>query len=56
MTVQQEKPVLERRRVARQKSFLRGSVHFNNRRTVVDCLIRDISPNGARLTFSGERP
>jgi hypothetical protein len=42
----------ERRRVARQKSFLRGSIHFNNRRSVVDCLIRDISPYGARLIFS----
>src|SRR4051795_9751840 len=42
----------ERRRIARQKSFLRGAIHFNNRRTVVDCLIRDISPYGARLIFS----
>ena len=42
----------ERRRTARQKSFLRGSIHFNNRRSVVDCLIRDISPYGARLIFS----
>lgn len=44
--------IVERRRVARQKSFLRGSIHFNNRRSVVDCLIRDISPYGARLIFS----
>jgi len=44
--------MVERRRVARQKSFLRGSIHFNNRRTVVDCLIRDISPHGGRLIFS----
>src|SRR6478735_4054701 len=43
---------VERRKVARQKSFLRGSLHFNNRRSVVDCLIRDISPYGARLIFS----
>ncbi len=34
------------------KSFLRGMVYFNNRRNVVDCLIRDISPQGARLIFS----
>ena len=27
-------------------------IHFNNRRNVVDCLIRDISPYGARLIFS----
>ncbi|MBM3530000.1 MAG: PilZ domain-containing protein [Alphaproteobacteria bacterium] len=42
----------ERRRVVRQKSFLRGMVYFNNRRSVLDCLIRDISPYGARLIFS----
>ena len=42
----------ERRRIARQKSFLRGTIHFNNRRNAVDCLIRDISPYGARLIFS----
>jgi hypothetical protein len=42
----------ERRRVVRQKSFLRGMIYFNNRRNVVDCLIRDISPYGARLIFS----
>ena len=42
----------ERRRSARQKSFLRGMIYFNNRRNVVDCLIRDFSPYGARLIFS----
>ena len=45
-------PRTERRRGARQKSFLRGAIHFNNKRNVVDCLIRDISPYGARLIFS----
>src|ERR1044071_5144604 len=42
----------ERRRIPRQKSFLRGMIYFNNRRSVADCLIRDISPFGARLIFS----
>jgi hypothetical protein len=42
----------ERRRVARQKSFLRGTIYFNHRHSVLDCLIRDISPYGARLVFS----
>lgn len=42
----------ERRRVARQKSFLRGCIQFNNGRNSADCLIRDISNYGARLTFS----
>src|SRR5262249_42880559 len=43
---------VERRKTARQKSFLRGTLTFNDRRTVVDCTIRDISPFGARLTFA----
>ena len=42
----------ERRIATRQKSFLRGCVYFNNRRSAVDCLIRDISDTGARLIFS----
>jgi hypothetical protein len=52
MESQIETPRVERRRVARQKSFLRGMVYFNGRRSVLDCLIRDISPYGARLVFS----
>ena len=42
----------ERRTATRQKSFLRGCVYFNNRRSAFDCLIRDISSTGARLIFS----
>jgi PilZ domain len=42
----------ERRRSTRQKSFLRGCIYFNNRRSATDCLIRDISATGARLIFS----
>lgn len=42
----------ERRNSARQKSFLRGCIYFNNKRAAADCLIRDISDIGARLIFS----
>lgn len=42
----------ERRNALRQKSFLRGCIYFNNRRSSADCLIRDISEQGARLIFS----
>jgi len=42
----------ERRIASRKKSFLRGCIYFNNRRSSVDCLIRDISEQGARLIFS----
>src|SRR5215218_7341744 len=52
MSGQTESRTFERRKVTRHKSFLRGMIYFNNRRNVVDCLIRDISPHGARLIFS----
>jgi PilZ domain len=42
----------ERRKSSRQKSFLHGCIYFNNRRSAIDCLIRDISHEGARLVFS----
>jgi PilZ domain len=42
----------ERRRSMRKKSFLRGCVYFNKRRGAMDCLIRDISEEGARIIFS----
>ncbi len=42
----------ERRRSVRNKSFLRGCVYFNKRRGAMDCLIRDISDEGARIIFS----
>jgi hypothetical protein len=44
----------ERRRSVRKKSFLRGCVYFNKRRSAIDCLIRDISDQGARIIFSGD--
>jgi hypothetical protein len=43
---------VERRRVPRQKSFLRGCVYFDKRRGALDCLNRDISDYGARIIFS----
>jgi hypothetical protein len=42
----------ERRKLTRQRSFLRGCIYFNNRGSAIDCLIRDISATGARLIFS----
>ena len=44
--------MVERRRVPRQKSFLRGCVYFDRRRGALECLIRDISDYGARIIFS----
>ena len=42
----------ERRQSSRQKAFLKGRIFFNNRCSSIDCLIRDISEEGAKLIFS----
>jgi hypothetical protein len=44
--------MVERRGEVRRKSLLRGRILFNNNRSIVDCLIREISSAGARLVFS----
>jgi hypothetical protein len=35
----------------RQRNFLKGTVYYDNRRASIDCVIRDMSDSGARLTF-----
>jgi hypothetical protein len=47
-----ERIMAERRVAPRQKSFLRGCIYFNNRRSVLDCLVRDLTEDGARIIFS----
>ena len=42
----------DRRVSLRQKSFLQGRIYFNNRRSSIDCLVRDYSETGARLKLS----
>jgi hypothetical protein len=42
----------ERRTLLRKRSFLQGRLYFNNRRSSLDCLVRDISPQGAKLKVS----
>jgi hypothetical protein len=44
-------PMPERRTSSRHKSFLQGRVYYNNRRSSVDCLVRDVSDAGAKLVF-----
>lgn len=42
----------ERRSTPRQKTFLKGIILFNNRKSSADCVIRDLTDQGARLQFS----
>ena len=43
----------ERRRERRLRSLLGGHVVMNNRFSTMDCLVRDLTPHGARLRFGG---
>ncbi len=42
----------DRRTRSRQKSFLQGRLYFNNRRSSLDCLVRDFTEQGAKLRVS----
>jgi len=42
----------EHRQSRRLKSFLGSFVHFDKRRGVMSCLVRDFSDEGARIIFS----
>jgi len=42
----------ERRNTTRKRSFLKGTVYFNNRHSSIDCVVRDYSEGGARLEFA----
>jgi hypothetical protein len=46
------KTMVERRSAARKKSFLQGRIYYNNQKSSVDCLVRDISERGAKVVFS----
>jgi PilZ domain len=42
----------ERRQQGRRKSFLRGLVYYDNKHGALNCLVRDLSDDGARIIFS----
>jgi hypothetical protein len=35
----------------RQRTFLKGTLYYDNRRASIECVIRDMSDSRARLTF-----
>jgi hypothetical protein len=42
----------DRRSSKRRRTVLRGRVVFNNRSSVLDCTVRDLSDTGAQLTLA----
>jgi hypothetical protein len=39
--------MIERRALARHKTFIKGRIYFNNRLSSMDCIVRDITDRGA---------
>jgi hypothetical protein len=44
--------MIERRSLARHKTFIKGRIDFNNRLSSMDCIVRDVTNCGARLEAS----
>jgi hypothetical protein len=44
--------MIERRSIVRHKTFIKGRIYFNKRRSSMDCIVRDVTDNGSRLEFS----
>ena len=41
----------ERRRLTRKRTLKGGRIVFNNGRSVIDCVVRNMTPQGALLTL-----
>jgi PilZ domain len=44
--------MLDRRKFHRDRTYLGGRIAFNNRCSTFDCLVRNLSQDGARIVFS----
>ena len=42
----------DRRKTTRMRTYFGGQIAFNQRMSVMDCLVRNISAEGAKLVFS----
>jgi hypothetical protein len=47
---------VDKRNSTRKRSLLNGRIVFNNRRSVIECTIRDISETGAKISFAHPTP
>jgi PilZ domain len=42
----------ERRKLARNRTFLGGMIAFNHRNSTMNCLVRNLSVEGAKISFT----
>jgi hypothetical protein len=52
MSLPQSIAMEERRHTPRHRTFLQGRVFYNGRRQSADCIIRELTDEGARLSFT----
>jgi hypothetical protein len=52
MSASPPEPVADRRTTARQRSLWGAKIVINNNSSMIDCLVRDLSPQGARLSVA----
>jgi hypothetical protein len=44
--------MLERRKAHRPRTYIQGQIVFDGRNSTIDCLVRNLSDAGAKLTFA----
>jgi hypothetical protein len=44
--------MLDRRKTVRTRSFFGGKIEFNHQNSLMDCVVRNISSDGAKLVFT----
>src|SRR5215468_7013750 len=47
-----EPTMIERRKSARSRTYLGGTIAFNRRTSTMDCRVRNFSPAGAKVAFT----
>lgn len=47
-----DRPAPDKRESDRVRAFLRAQIIFNNRMSTIDCIIKNISPTGARVALA----
>lgn len=52
----EEAAMQERRQSTRKKTFLGGRVVFDHRQSTMDCILKNLGPNGAKLVFGVMAP
>src|SRR3712207_7668963 len=45
-------PMQDRRKTARRRTYFGGQIEFNQHSSLMDCVVRNVSQDGAKLVFT----